>query len=167
MNFFLVLNDSDQSINKCRYTSKMLLAAIDERHRGTYDFIYLPIDFKASFSEYSFNSVNARCRGRNHPFLFPSNLRAYLIVINIHFPLILLQNKCNVGYAFINMIDPSQIITFYQVGFVKNFKLMGSIPLNKKNTLLCKLHYEMLKLKEMNCGRHSMGRSGRSSTVRR
>lgn len=31
-----------------RYTSKMLLAAIDERHRGTYDFIYLPIDFKAS-----------------------------------------------------------------------------------------------------------------------
>lgn len=32
----------------CRYTSKMLLAAIDERHRGTYDFIYLPIDFKAS-----------------------------------------------------------------------------------------------------------------------
>lgn len=24
----------------------MLLAAIDEHHRGTYDFIYLPIDFK-------------------------------------------------------------------------------------------------------------------------
>jgi hypothetical protein len=24
----------------------MLLAAIDENHRGTYDFIYLPIDFK-------------------------------------------------------------------------------------------------------------------------
>ncbi|XVF02130.1 hypothetical protein REPUB_Repub04eG0149400 [Reevesia pubescens] len=38
-----------------KYTSKMLLAAIDERHRGTYDFIYLPIDFKASslLSEYS------------------------------------------------------------------------------------------------------------------
>lgn len=32
----------------CRYTSKMLLATIDEQHRGTYDFIYLPIDFKAS-----------------------------------------------------------------------------------------------------------------------
>ncbi|KAF8390746.1 hypothetical protein HHK36_025273 [Tetracentron sinense] len=30
-----------------KYTSKMLLAAIDEHHRGTYDFIYLPIDFKA------------------------------------------------------------------------------------------------------------------------
>lgn len=32
-----------------RYTSKMLMAAIDECHRGSYDFIYLPIDFKASF----------------------------------------------------------------------------------------------------------------------
>ncbi|XP_042436071.1 protein MEI2-like 4 isoform X1 [Zingiber officinale] len=52
-----------------RYTSKMLLAAIDENHRGTYDFIYLPIDFK---------------------------------------------NKCNVGYAFINMINPKHIIQFHQ-----------------------------------------------------
>ncbi|KAL5733858.1 hypothetical protein ACOSP7_031719 [Xanthoceras sorbifolium] len=52
-----------------KYTSKMLLAAIDDRHKGTYDFIYLPIDFK---------------------------------------------NKCNVGYAFINMTDPNQIIPFYQ-----------------------------------------------------
>ncbi|KVH97438.1 hypothetical protein Ccrd_000473 [Cynara cardunculus var. scolymus] len=29
-----------------KYTSKMLLAAIDENHSGTYDFLYLPIDFK-------------------------------------------------------------------------------------------------------------------------
>ena len=32
-----------------RYTSKMLLAAIDELHKGTYDFFYLPIDFKVVY----------------------------------------------------------------------------------------------------------------------
>ncbi|KAJ1404979.1 RNA-binding domain superfamily, partial [Sesbania bispinosa] len=31
-----------------KYTSKMLLAAIDEQCKGTYDFLYLPIDFKAN-----------------------------------------------------------------------------------------------------------------------
>ncbi|XP_044492912.1 protein MEI2-like 4 isoform X2 [Mangifera indica] len=64
-----------------KYTSKMLLAAIDEQCRGTYDFIYLPIDFK---------------------------------------------NKCNVGYAFINMINPRQIIPFYQAFNGKKWEKFNS-----------------------------------------
>ncbi|KAK1365573.1 RNA recognition motif 1 in plant MEI2-like protein [Heracleum sosnowskyi] len=64
-----------------KYTSKMLLAAIDEHHRGTYDFIYLPIDFK---------------------------------------------NKCNVGYAFINMTDPSLIIPFFQAFNGKKWEKFNS-----------------------------------------
>ncbi|GAB2220354.1 hypothetical protein Droror1_Dr00008001 [Drosera rotundifolia] len=64
-----------------KYTAKMLMAAIDERHQGTYDFIYLPIDFK---------------------------------------------NKCNVGYAFINMIDPSHIIPFYETFNGKKWEKFNS-----------------------------------------
>ncbi|KAL5213378.1 hypothetical protein ABZP36_024225 [Zizania latifolia] len=52
-----------------KYTSNMLLEVINETHEGTYDFFYLPIDFK---------------------------------------------NKCNVGYAFINMASPVYIVSFYK-----------------------------------------------------
>nr|XP_043615211.1 protein MEI2-like 5 [Erigeron canadensis]XP_043615212.1 protein MEI2-like 5 [Erigeron canadensis] len=52
-----------------KYSSAMLLAAINEHNQGTYDFIYLPLDFK---------------------------------------------NKCNMGYAFINMTDPLQIVRFHK-----------------------------------------------------
>jgi protein phosphatase 1 regulatory subunit 42 len=51
-----------------KYTQKMLLATIDEHFHGTYDFFYLPIDFK---------------------------------------------NKCNVGYAFINLSEQKSIKDFY------------------------------------------------------
>ncbi|XAR66660.1 hypothetical protein NMG60_11012962 [Bertholletia excelsa] len=64
-----------------KYTSKMLLAAIDENHRGTYDFLYLPIDFK---------------------------------------------NKCNVGYAFINMLSPTHIIPFYEAFNGKKWEKFNS-----------------------------------------
>ncbi|KAL8152298.1 hypothetical protein V2J09_010058 [Rumex salicifolius] len=64
-----------------KYTSKMLLAAIDEFHKGTYDFLYLPIDFK---------------------------------------------NKCNVGYAFINMLSPSHIIPFYEAFDGKKWEKFNS-----------------------------------------
>ncbi|KAL8099143.1 hypothetical protein AgCh_031721 [Apium graveolens] len=64
-----------------KYTSKLLMATIDEQHRGTYDFIYLPIDFK---------------------------------------------NKCNMGYAFINMIDTRQIIPFYKTFNGKKWEKFNS-----------------------------------------
>ncbi|KAH7415067.1 hypothetical protein KP509_14G026200 [Ceratopteris richardii] len=64
-----------------KYTSKMLLAAIDENHRGMYDFLYLPIDFK---------------------------------------------NKCNVGYAFINMTSPDHIIPLYQAFNGKKWEKFNS-----------------------------------------
>ncbi|KAH9749272.1 protein MEI2-like 2 [Citrus sinensis] len=64
-----------------KYTSKMLLAAIDENHKGTYDFLYLPIDFK---------------------------------------------NKCNVGYAFINMLSPLHIIPFYEAFNGKKWEKFNS-----------------------------------------
>ncbi|KAI3456070.1 hypothetical protein Pfo_012733 [Paulownia fortunei] len=64
-----------------KYTSKMLLATIDEHHRGTYDFLYLPIDFK---------------------------------------------NKCNVGYAFINMLSPLNIIPFYEAFDGKKWEKFNS-----------------------------------------
>ncbi|CAI9783805.1 unnamed protein product [Fraxinus pennsylvanica] len=64
-----------------KYTAKMLLATIDEHHKGTYDFLYLPIDFK---------------------------------------------NKCNVGYAFINMLSPSHIISFYEAFNGKKWEKFNS-----------------------------------------
>nr|XP_029116644.1 protein MEI2-like 4 isoform X13 [Elaeis guineensis] len=64
-----------------KYTSKMLLSTIDEHHQGTYDFIYLPIDFK---------------------------------------------NKCNVGYAFINMTSAQHIIPFFQTFNGKKWEKFNS-----------------------------------------
>ncbi|KAL8468393.1 hypothetical protein ACS0TY_031562 [Phlomoides rotata] len=64
-----------------KYTSNMLLDAINEHHMGTFDFLYLPIDFK---------------------------------------------NKCNMGYAFINMLSPSYIIPFYEAFNKKKWEKFNS-----------------------------------------
>ncbi|KAJ4897468.1 Protein MEI2-like 1 [Raphanus sativus] len=64
-----------------KYTSKMLLSAIDEHCKGTYDFLYLPIDFK---------------------------------------------NKCNVGYAFINLVEPEKIVPFYKAFNGKKWEKFNS-----------------------------------------
>lgn len=39
----------------------------------------------------------------------------------------LLQNKCNVGYAFINMVSPLHIVSFYKVILII---LIGVVLLN-------------------------------------
>mmetsp|Transcript_17284 Transcript_17284/g.15589 ORF Transcript_17284/g.15589 Transcript_17284/m.15589 type:complete len:807 (-) Transcript_17284:24-2444(-) len=52
-----------------KYTQRMLLEEVDVNNKGTYDFFYLPIDFK---------------------------------------------NKCNVGYCFINFLEPKYILHFME-----------------------------------------------------
>ena len=53
-----------------KYSQSLLLDSIDLKHKGRYDFFYLPIDF---------------------------------------------GNKCNMGYAFINLISPLDVISFYEL----------------------------------------------------
>ena len=53
-----------------KYTQRMLIEFIEETHKGTFDFVYLRMDFK---------------------------------------------NRCNVGYAFINFIEPKFVVSFAKI----------------------------------------------------
>lgn len=80
-----------------KYTQKMLLEMINESHKGTYDFVYLRMDFK---------------------------------------------NKCNVGYAFINFIEPSKAAVSFALRVVgKKWKLFNSDK-------ICELTYANIQGKQ-------------------
>lgn len=64
-----------------KYSQKMLLDEVNNHIRGTYDFFYLPIDFK---------------------------------------------NRCNVGYCFINFLDPKYILDFVREFDGKKWKNFNS-----------------------------------------
>ena len=79
-----------------KYTQRMLLNTIDENFKGTYDFFYLPIDFK---------------------------------------------NKCNVGYAFINMVQPGYIVPFVQKFDHKKWEKFNSEK-------VCQISYARIQVRE-------------------
>ncbi|GFY91604.1 MEI2-like protein 5 [Actinidia rufa] len=119
-----------------KYTSKLLLAAIDERHKGTYDFIYLP---KGKFFVFFPQRNTSEWKG----FLFFGLVEEGGAVgtcgtqLMISFISLLLQNRCNVGYAFINMTDPSLIIPLYKAF---NGKKVGKIQ-QRKGCVTCLWSY--------------------------
>lgn len=79
-----------------KYTQDMFLEFVNETHKGKYDFIYLPIDFK---------------------------------------------NKCNVGYAFINFIDPVSIMGLYE-------RIQGKKWTRFNSEKICAVSYGRIQGKE-------------------
>ncbi|RIA88575.1 RNA recognition motif 2-domain-containing protein [Glomus cerebriforme] len=72
-----------------KYTQEMLIAELNETHKGKYDFLYLRIDF---------------------------------------------ANKCNVGYAFINFVEISTVLSFAELHVGRKWTCFNS---NK----ICELSY--------------------------
>ncbi|KAL4445636.1 hypothetical protein ABPG74_006187 [Tetrahymena malaccensis] len=81
-----------------KYQLNCVLQTIEKNHKDNFDFFYLPIDFNVNI------------------FLILSNI----IQINNN------QNKCNVGYAFINFIKPEYIREFYLEFNGKKWKKFNS-----------------------------------------
>jgi len=104
--FELKLDDIENGIEKRttlmiqnipnKYDQDLLLETVNKVFIGTYDFFYLPMDFK---------------------------------------------NKCNVGYAFVNFLDPKTVINFYNVFNDKMWPKFNSIK-------VCKLTYARLQGKK-------------------
>lgn len=80
-----------------KYTQKMLLKMVDAQFANSYDFFYLPVDFK---------------------------------------------NKCNVGYAFVNFLDPQTIPSFMSAFDSKRWDRFNSDK-------VCRVTYARLQGKDM------------------
>ncbi|KAK3270762.1 hypothetical protein CYMTET_20850, partial [Cymbomonas tetramitiformis] len=80
-----------------KYTQEMLLNTIDKTHQGTFDFFYLPMDFR---------------------------------------------NKCNMGYAFINLVDRVHITSFYEAFHDKKWQHFNSEK-------ICRITYARLQNKNL------------------
>jgi len=79
-----------------KYDQDLLLETVNKNFVGTYDFFYLPMDFK---------------------------------------------NKCNVGYAFVNFLEPKTVIDFYNEFNDNMWPRFNSIK-------ICKLTYARLQGKK-------------------
>lgn len=79
-----------------KYTQQMIKDLLDESHQGTYDFLYLRMDFK---------------------------------------------NRCNVGYAFVNFIDPRSAVSFA-------LRICGKRWTKFNSEKICSLSYANIQGKE-------------------
>ena len=97
----------------------------DDQPLSSYDFVYLPIDFKYFPSSYipSFFFLNVFS-------IYVSALRYFtgLIFINALITLQMLthSNKCNVGYGFVNMTSPEATLRLYKAFHLQHWEVFNS-----------------------------------------
>lgn len=73
----------------------MLLAAIDENHKGTYDFLYLPIDFKV-FTVFFHISIKEKCA--DETISRKEDQKSLEKELQIHMRIVLSASQCRVLY---------------------------------------------------------------------